>query len=122
MKKTHGIFKLDTRILLIFNDEMMKRYTIVAKCYDKKGKLLSTATNNYKKTHPLQQHFAKLAGEPYRDKLHAEILALIRAKDKKVHRITIERFDAEGKPALAAPCKTCTCAIEAFGVKYIQHT
>lgn len=101
---------------------MKKKFVILAKAYDKKGKLLSTATNTYSKTHPLQMHFAIQAGSPKRAYLHAEILALIRAKDKVVHKLTIERYNADGTPAKAAPCEVCKKAIEAFGVKYIEHT
>ena len=31
-----------------------KRYHILAKCYDRKGRLLSAAFNSYTKSHPLQ--------------------------------------------------------------------
>ena len=99
-----------------------KRYFITAKCYDKKNNLISTGTNSYTKSHPLQAHFAKLANCPEKTSLHAEIHAIVRAKDSKVHKIVIERYDAEGYTALAKPCPVCQEAIKAFGIKLVQYT
>lgn len=101
---------------------LKKRYLILAKCFDKSGKLLSTGTNSYTKTHPLQKYFACLTKQPYKDKLHAEVCALLRAKGKKIHKITVERYSKDGSPLLAAPCPICTEAILAFGVKEVEFT
>lgn len=101
---------------------MKKRFLIVAKCLDKKGKLLASATNTYTKSHPIQKHFAILANQPERDKLHAEISALLRAKDKSIRTIQVERYNADGSPALARPCPVCSAAIKAFGVRQIIYT
>ena len=99
-----------------------KKQLILAKCYDKKGNLLSVAHNSYEKTHPVQKEFAKLAGQPYKEYLHAEIRAMIRAKGKSIYKLTIERYDAHGNPMLAAPCKVCLEAIKAFAVKQVLFT
>lgn len=99
-----------------------KRYVIIAKCFDKKGNVLSVGTNNYKKTHPLMQHFGKIAGLPEKEYLHAEIQALLRVKDKAVYKLTVERYDSDGNPALAKPCPVCQEAIKAFGVKIVEYT
>lgn len=103
-----------------------KKYHILAKCYDKKGKLLSAAFNSYTKTHPLMLHFARKVGhsEQYCKKifLHAEISAILKARDKPIYRITIERYDAKGLPALAKPCPICQEAIKAFGIPVVEHT
>ena len=40
-----------------------QRYFILAKCYDKRGKLLSTAFNSYERTHPVQKYFDATAGD-----------------------------------------------------------
>lgn len=98
------------------------KYSIRATCYDKKGNTISTAVNSYTKSHPLQAHFAELVGQPQRQYLHAEIAALLKAKTKKVSSIFVERYDSEGKPALAEPCKICYKALVAFGVKNIHYT
>ena len=96
-------------------DMTTKRYTIIAKCYNKQGRLISEATNSYKKTHPIQKHFAELAGEPKRIYLHAEILAILRAGDQPIHTISIT--NTNGK--YADPCPVCLRAIQAYGIKRI---
>lgn len=101
---------------------VQKRFNLIAKCFDKKGNLLSVGVNSYVKSSPVMKHFAKLAGEPYKIYLHAEVQALLRARDKIVHRITVERYDEEGNMRLAKPCPICTLAIKEFGVKYVEYT
>jgi deoxycytidylate deaminase len=93
-----------------------KRYSIQATCYDHRGKIISTAQNSYTKTHPIQSHFASLAGQPERKYLHAEILALIRAGDKKIHSLKIFSLNGMSKPF---PCPVCQKAIESWGVKKV---
>jgi hypothetical protein len=98
------------------------KYLIVAKSFDKRGRLIATATNSYTKTHPLQLHFAKLAGKPGHDRLHAEIQCLLRSRDRSIDTLVIERYDSEGQPALARPCVICQGAIRAFNVRFINYT
>lgn len=99
-----------------------KRHHITAQCFDKRGRLLSTGVNSYTKSHPVQAHYARLAGQPERHFLHAEIAALLKAGDRVVHKISVTRFDAKGNPANAEPCPICKTAIKAFGVKYVEYT
>ena len=100
-----------------------KRYEITAIIYDRKGKVLSVGKNSYVKTHPLQAQHAEKAGEPYKQFLHAEIHAITRLTyGAKAHRMQILRFDEQGNPAAAKPCKVCQSAIQAYGIKYIEHT
>jgi deoxycytidylate deaminase len=101
---------------------MKTRYVITASCFDKKGRLISTGQNSYSRSHPLMKHFSTIAGQPYREKIHAELAALIRSKGKEVHTVLVQRFDANGNPKLAMPCKVCMLAIKAFGVKRIIYT
>ena len=101
---------------------MKARQFILAKCYDKRGLLLSVGVNSYSKTHPLQKHFAEKVGHNEREFLHAEIQAILRAKDKPIYRITIERYDRYGNPALAKPCPVCQEAIRAFGIQVVEFT
>ncbi len=98
-----------------------KKYQIKATIFDKRGKIVSQAKNDYSKTHPKQKIFACKAGENHRIFLHAEILAIIRSKGKG-ESIYIERYDANGKPMLAAPCKICQLAIKEAGIKEIRYT
>lgn len=93
---------------------------IRAKCYDKRGRLLSEAVNSYSKTHPIQAHFAKLVGHNERIYLHAEIYAILKAGDKQIYHIEIERKDRQGNYALAKPCPVCMAAIKAYGIQKIS--
>lgn len=101
---------------------MTQRYEIRAICYDKKGSKLSVGYNSYNKTHPLQKYFANRVGHTHKEYLHAEIAAILKAKDKKIHRIVVERFDKHGRPALAKPCPICNEAIKAYGIKVVEFT
>lgn len=99
---------------------MRQKHKIIAKCLDAKGRVLSIATNSYKKTHPIQAHFARLAGQPERIYLHAEIHAILKAGDKKIHTIEVTRINSQGNSALAKPCPVCMAAIKAYGIKYVK--
>ena len=102
---------------------MKFRPILEARCYNKKGHLLSIATNNYNKTHPIQKYFAQQVGEPAKIYLHAEIAAIIKAGDQKIHKIVITRHSPRTHKALnAKPCKICQEAIKAYGIKYISYT
>ncbi len=98
-----------------------KRYTVIACALDRKGRVLAFRTNDYTCTHPLQKHFAVLAGRPESIFLHAEIATLI-ASRSEVHKLLIARVDADGNPVSAKPCTICQLAIEQFGVKEIEYT
>lgn len=100
---------------------MKNRYQIKATCYDKRGRVLSRAYNSYTKTHPLQAHFAALVGEPKKQFLHAEIAAIIRAGEKRIHTIKIEGQTQSGEPKECKPCKICMAAIKAYDIKRIQY-
>jgi deoxycytidylate deaminase len=100
-----------------------KRQSIKAVIYDRRGRVLSIGYNSYLKTHPIQAHHARVAGEPERMFLHAEIHALVRCRDlSKADKIFVSRWDNNGRPKLAKPCKICQSAIDAAGIKKVVHT
>ena len=99
-----------------------QRYTIHARCYDRRGKLLSSATNSYTRTHPYQKQLAEELGLYGKEFLHAEIAAILRAKDQPIHSIVIERFGKDGRPLLAKPCPICQAAIREFSIKEVFYT
>lgn len=101
---------------------MKQRYMIVAHCYDKKGNIISSATNSYDKTHPLQKYFAEKVGHGEKIYLHAEVAAILRAKDRQVYRISVSRYGTNGETLLAKPCKICMEAIKAFGIKEVVYS
>ena len=94
---------------------MKKRYLLLAETYDSRGKKLSEAYNNYSKTHPIQAHFATIAGQPSKVYLHAEILAIIRAGERKIHTLKITNLNG----SLSNPCPVCMAAIKAYGISRI---
>lgn len=98
-----------------------RKYAITAKAYNKAGKLLAVGNNSYTKTHPVQRKYALKANKPDAIYLHAEIHALIQAREN-VHRLVITRYDRRGHPKNAAPCEICQLAIKDFNVKHIEHT
>lgn len=102
---------------------MSKQYNITAIIYDKRGRVLSVGKNSYVKTHPLQAHHARQAGEPYKIFLHAEIHAISRCSDlSSAYSIKIFRFSSDGSPAPAKPCAICCSAIKAANIKIVEHT
>ena len=101
---------------------MRHKYEIKATCYDKRGRVISVGYNSYTRTHPVQAHHAKQVGLEEKQFLHAEIHALLKARDRQVHKIKVERYSKKGLPLNAAPCPVCQHAIKTWGVKYVEHT
>lgn len=84
---------------------------------------MSVGQNSYIKTHPLQAKHAHKAGLPEKQFLHAEVHAITRCRDlRRANKILITRYNRHGEPVLAAPCPVCMSAIEASGIKFIEHT
>jgi len=98
------------------------RHRLVARCYDKRGTLIASATNSYTKTHPLMLHFGRKVGVVNRPFLHAEVAALLKCGTKSPYAISIERRTRDGKTALAKPCSICEQAIKAWGVQRVSYT
>jgi deoxycytidylate deaminase len=97
--------------------------TLVATIYDKRGRVLSVGTNSYVKTHPTQGEYAKRAGEPNKEFLHAEISAIVRCRDlDKADSIYVERYGRDGSPRLAKPCEICRLAIREAGIHKVEYT
>lgn len=97
------------------------RQNVIALAYNKRGMLIAIGNCRYDKTHPIQARFAKMANTPKKIYLHAEIDALIRAREK-VHKMHIMRKLKNGKFGLAKPCPVCQLALEAYKVKVVTHT
>ena len=99
-----------------------KKYTIRATALDKKGRIIAVAYNDYKKSHPKQKNYAIKVGMEEKTFLHAEINAIIKSGNKKIHKIKVERYDAMGNPKNATPCPICSLAIKDAGIKFVEHT
>lgn len=100
-----------------------KRYEIIATCFDRKGKVLGTGVNDYSRSHPLAKHFAIVAGESeMKDRVHAELSAVLASGRKNIHSILVQRFHNDGTMATAKPCPTCQAMLKGFGVKIVRYT
>ena len=100
-----------------------RRYNITAIITDKRGRPLSIANNDYKKSHPMMRQLGEAVGEPYKIALHAEVSAILRCHDlSKAHKISIFRYDKDGNPRLAKPCKVCMRAINLSGIPNVEWT
>jgi tRNA(Arg) A34 adenosine deaminase TadA len=96
---------------------------VTAIIYNKRGRVISIGQNSYIKTHPLQAIHANKVGEGHKIFLHAEISAITKCKDiQKAHKIMIMRYDKQGNPVIAKPCKICLSAIRSTPIKVIEHT
>lgn len=100
-----------------------KRYVITATALNKRGRVISCATNNYKKSNPRQKKLSILAGmSEQRIYLHSEVACLIKARGADVHTLKIERYDVNGNPKLAWACPSCQLFIKEYGVKRVLFT
>lgn len=99
-----------------------KKFVLISKTYDKRGRLIAAGVNSYKKSHPLQNHIAEKVGLPAKMYLHSEIQAILKSKDKPIYRITIERYGSNGEHALAAPCPICQEAIKMYNIRVVEYT
>lgn len=101
---------------------IQKKYVIKATTYDKKGRKIAIAFNDYHRTHPLQKECADKAGYPFKDRLHAEVAVLIKSRGSTVYRIRVERYDSDGNPKLAKPCPVCEVAIALSKIGVVEYT
>lgn len=102
---------------------MSKKHQLIATAFDKKGNIVGYGVNDYKKSHPLMKVYSdKVKDTNNRIFKHAELSAVLSAGNKDIHSVLVQRFNAEGKPALAKPCKICECMLRDFGVKFVQYT
>lgn len=98
-----------------------RKHVIIARAYNKRGRLLAVGQNSYTRTHTIQAKYGKRTGRPKAIFIHAEIDAILKAREP-VHKIEILRKHADGTPALAKPCDGCALALAEFNVKIVVHT
>jgi deoxycytidylate deaminase len=85
-----------------------------------KGRVTGIAVNSYSKTHPEQKRLATKVGHSNKQYLHAEVLALLRAR--KVDSIHVFRLGRNGEWLNATPCTICQLAIKERRISRIFHT
>lgn len=102
---------------------MCKKHHVSAIIFDKRGRPLSIGQNSYHKTHPLQLKMAEKVGLPEKKFIHAEIQSIVKCRDiSKAHKIMVMRYNKDGEPVNAKPCKICEQAIALTPIKIIEHT
>lgn len=102
---------------------MTQRQTIVATCFDRKGRVLGTGVNDYYRSHPLQKYFSIKAGlSADRIYIHAELAAVLASGKKRIHSIFVQRFGKRGDMLNAKPCKSCMLMLKFFDVKIVRYT
>lgn len=100
-----------------------RKHQLIATAFDKKGNVIGSGVNDYKKTHPLMKIYSdKVKDTSGRIYLHAEIRAGLSIGSKQIHSMLIQRFNAAGEMALAKPCPICECFLRDFGVKFVRYT
>ncbi len=90
----------------------------------KKNRVISNGCNTLKKTHPLQALYAKLTNNPEAIYLHAEMSAIVRAKEVDLEGATIHIFrrGLGGELRNSRPCDSCMRALIKRGIKKIHYT
>ncbi|MEX0469937.1 hypothetical protein V6X73_09380 [Spiribacter sp. 390] len=86
------------------------KFRHAAICLDKKGQIVSWATNS-RKTHPMQAEYARRTGKDQKVSLHAEIAALIRARDD-IETVVVARINKRCELRNSKPCPICRLALE----------
>ena len=93
------------------------KFRHAAICLDKRGQIVSHATNS-RKTHPMQAEYAKRTGKEQKVSLHAEIAALIRARED-IETVVVARINKRGELRNSRPCPICKLALEEANVQDI---
>ena len=93
-----------------------------------KGKIISSATNSFSKTHPIQfrlrNKYNKNIGKPLAY-VHAEVKAIDRAMkygyDLSKCSIFISRITKSGVKSISKPCNECEGFIRKMKLKYVVY-
>lgn len=98
------------------------QFRLYACVTDRKGRIISEASNSYTCTHPKQYRVAKRLGNPLKTFLHAESACLIKSRGKG-SKLIVARVLADGSSANAMPCSICQAMIELHGnIKSVEYS
>lgn len=111
---------IDDLTIMCRDHDSSGRYNLVAGCYDKRMNLISIGMNNYSKTHPKQFFYGAKSGNSDKCFLHAEIAAIVNAKNNSIDTIITTHYTK--KVRIAKPCASCMLAIMDAGIKHIYYT
>lgn len=88
----------------------------------RKGRVVVATTNAEGKTHPRQKLLAHRVNEPYRVSLHAELRALLKAREMVVDTLVVGRVDRNGKLCMSRPCPVCQLAIAESNITNVYYS
>ncbi len=103
---------------------MSRKYVITASCFDKRGRVLASATNSYKDSSAFMRYWAVKTGYPYKVYNHAECRAieLSLKTGKVIDKILIMRYDSKGNLKNAKPCEICMACITDLKIKHVLYS
>jgi deoxycytidylate deaminase len=96
----------------------------------KKGRLVASAVNIEKKSHPIQAFYGERASNIHNNDglsqkiyLHSEVNCLIRSKGKG-DTIIVARVGGNGGKELrnSKPCPICSLALKEYGIKHVHYS
>lgn len=88
------------------------RVNIWSAAYDKRGRLIAQAGNDYTRSHSVMSRLGKRVGNPERVCLHSEVLTILRSRGRIIDSLYIARTKRTGEIGLAKPCPSCQAYIE----------
>lgn len=99
------------------------QYRLYSVILDRKNRIVSEASNDYSKTHPMAFHYARRIGNPLKCFLHSEMSAIIKDKRRKGVKLVVARVNKKGEACMAMPCLACQLAInEHGGIQSVEYT
>jgi tRNA(Arg) A34 adenosine deaminase TadA len=103
---------------------MSRKYVITATCFDKRGRVLASATNSYKDSSAFMRYWAVKTGYPYKVYNHAELACLQKALKlgKQIDKILVMRYDSQGNLKNAKPCEICMACITDLKIKHVLYS
>ena len=97
-----------------------RHYCIIT---DRKGNIVSEASNSYVKTEPGFKELSELLGFEGKELRHAEYGAIKKDRKKRGYSLYVARIGANNEPLPSCPCAVCMMAIrKADHIKQIFYT
>lgn len=91
--------------------------------YDKRGRLLSEASNSYIKTSPKMKRAGQKVGLDEKIYWHAECKAIYSLRNpEKAYKLVVVRVGSKGEPVNSKPCIICERLIKLSGIRAVEYT
>jgi len=104
-------------------DTSPSRKKVGAVLFNAKRKVITSATNNDFKSHPIQAKWAQRVGLHEKIYLHAEMACLIKAREDGDMIVVVRLGGHDGKSLRnAKPCPICEPALRYAGIKHVYYS